>query len=153
MSREVLRRLCRVARRMSSSPLNRKILNIQGIMHAKVIDLPRVLLYSTANAATPGRKLTPYDFREDEFLAVAGEDNDFVTDLIRSVCKPYGFTPKIQPVHSTDAMIMGVQCGLGVAVTDSMEPGTGYSGIRVSGAGIHASAQRGVEKRGKRSGN
>ena len=40
-----------------------------------------------------------------------GEDNDYVTDLIRSVCKPYGFTPKIQPVHSTDAMIMGVQCG------------------------------------------
>lgn len=50
---------------------------------------------------------------------MAGEDNDYVTDLIRSVCKPYGFTPKIQPVHSTDAMIMGVQCGLGVAVTDS----------------------------------
>lgn len=52
-------------------------------------------------------------------MTVAGEDNDFVTDLIRSVCKPYGFTPKIQPVHSTDAMIMGVQCGLGVAVTDA----------------------------------
>lgn len=95
-----------------------KILNIQGIMHAKVIDLPRVLIYSTANLPDPEKKLTPYDFREDEFLAVAGEDNDFVTDLIRSVCKPYGFTPKIQPVHSTDAMIMGVQCGLGVAVTD-----------------------------------
>ena len=96
-----------------------KILNIQGIMHAKVIDLPRVLIYSTANLPDPGKKLTPYDFREDEFLTVAGEDNDFVTDLIRSVCKPYGFTPKIQPVHSTDAMIMGVQCGLGVAVTDA----------------------------------
>ncbi|MEI3340616.1 MAG: hypothetical protein V8R80_12355 [Eubacterium sp.] len=39
-------------------------------------------------------------------------------DLIRSVCKPYGFTPRVQPVHSTDVMIMGVQCGLGVAVTD-----------------------------------
>ena len=74
-----------------------KILNIQGIMHAKVIDLPRVLIYSTANLPDLEKKLTPYDFREDEFLAVAGEDNDFVTDLIRSVCKPYGFTPKIQP--------------------------------------------------------
>ncbi len=96
-----------------------KILNIQGIMHAKVADLPRVLIYSTANTPKYDRVLTPYDFREEEFLAVAGEDNDYVTDLIRSVCKPYGFTPKIQPVHSTDAMIMGVQCGLGVAVTDS----------------------------------
>lgn len=96
-----------------------KILNIQGIMHAKVADLPRVLIYSTANTPKYERVLTPYDFREEEFLAVAGEDNDYVTDLIRSVCKPYGFTPKIQPVHSTDAMIMGVQCGLGVAVTDS----------------------------------
>lgn len=96
-----------------------KILNIQGIMHAKVADLPRMLIYSTANAPEHIGSLTPYDFREEEFLAVAGEDNDYVTDLIRSVCKPYGFTPKIQPVHSTDAMIMGVQCGLGVAVTDS----------------------------------
>ena len=96
-----------------------KILNIQGIMHAKVADLPRVLIYSTANTPKYESVLTPYDFREEEFLAVAGEDNDYVTDLIRSVCKPYGFTPKIQPVHSTDAMIMGVQCGLGVAVTDS----------------------------------
>ncbi len=96
-----------------------KILNIQGIMHAKVADLPRVLIYSTANTPEHEGVLTPYDFREEEFLAVAGEDNDYVTDLIRSVCKPYGFTPKIQPVHSTDAMIMGVQCGLGVAVTDS----------------------------------
>lgn len=95
-----------------------KILNIQGILHSKVADLPRVLLYNMANAPHQGG-LTPYDFREEEFLTVAGEDNDYVTDLIRSVCKPYGFTPKIQPVHSTDAMIMGVQCGLGVAVTDS----------------------------------
>ena len=95
-----------------------KILNIQGILHAKVADLPRVLLYNTANAPHQG-ELIPYDFRGEEFLTVAGEDNDYVTDLIRSVCKPYGFTPKIQPVHSTDAMIMGVQCGLGVAVTDS----------------------------------
>ena len=77
-----------------------------------------MLLYNTANAPHQG-ELTPYDFRGEEFLTVAGEDNDYVTDLIRSVCKPYGFTPKIQPVHSTDAMIMGVQCGLGVAVTDS----------------------------------
>lgn len=95
-----------------------RILNIQGILHDKVAELPRVLIYNSAMIQEMTEELTPYDFREEEFLTVSGEDYDYVTDLIRSVCKPYGFTPKVQPVHSTDAMIMGVQCGLGVAVTD-----------------------------------
>lgn len=108
-----------------------KILNIQGILHDKVTELPRVLLYNSAVMQPEKRELTPYDFREEEFLTVSCEDYDYVTDLIRSVCKPYGFTPKIQPVHSTDAMIMGVQCGLGVAVTDKWSraldnPGFGH---------------------------
>ena len=117
-----------------------KILNIQGIQYETVAHLRRVLLYSSstfdkrsgktersvAQAGEPSdrqkepkkRPLTPADFREEEFLTVSSEEYDYVADLIRSVCKPYGFTPKVQPVHSTDAMIMGVQCGLGVAVTD-----------------------------------
>ena len=95
-----------------------KLLNIQGILYEAVADLPRVLLYSSS--LTEGREgeLTPYDFKDEEFLTVSSEEYDYVADLIRSVCRPYGFTPKVQPVHSTDAMIMGVQCGLGVAVTD-----------------------------------
>lgn len=95
-----------------------KILNIQGILHDKVTELPRVLIYSSGMMGEKEGELTPYDFRDEEFLTVSGEEYDYVTDLIRSVCKPYGFTPKVQTVHSTDAMIMGVQCGLGVAVTD-----------------------------------
>lgn len=89
MSLVVPRRLCRVAKEDVIVTIEPKILNIQGILHAKVADLPRVLLYNTANAPHQG-ELTPYDFRGEEFLTVAGEDNDYVTDLIRSVCKPYG---------------------------------------------------------------
>ena len=94
-----------------------RILNIQGIQHEIVAHLPRVLLYRK-DRVKEAESLTPYDFKDAEVLTVSSEEYDYVEDLIRSVCKPYGFTPRVQPVHSTDAMIMGVQCGLGVAVTD-----------------------------------
>jgi len=92
-----------------------RILNLPGISHKKAADLKRVLLYCRNRTCTA--VLTPYDFKDTPFLTV--DHGDYVADLIRSVCKPYGFVPHIQPVHSTDAMIMGVQCGLGVAVADS----------------------------------
>ena len=96
-----------------------QILNIEGICYESVAKLQRVLLYRNTCMACRGKELpTPYDFKEEEFLTVSSESYDYVTELIRGICKPYGFTPKVQPVHSTDAMIMGVQCGLGVAVTD-----------------------------------
>jgi DNA-binding transcriptional LysR family regulator len=107
-----------------------KILNIQGILYEKLIDLPRVLIYNSSIAGQKKEELTPFDFRDEEFLTVSGEDYDYVTDLIRSVCQPYGFTPRIQPVHSTDAMIMGVQCGLGVAVTDIWSRALDNAGFR-----------------------
>ena len=56
MSREVLRKHCKVARSDVIVTIEPKILNIQGIMHAKVIDLPRVLIYSTANLPDPEEK-------------------------------------------------------------------------------------------------
>lgn len=95
-----------------------RILNIQGIRYESVAELQRVLLYRKTEKTETEERLTPYEFKEQEFLTVSSEEYDYVAELIRGICKPYGFTPKVQPVHSTDAMIMGVQCGLGVAVTD-----------------------------------
>ncbi|MCI6020029.1 MAG: LysR family transcriptional regulator [Clostridiales bacterium] len=91
-----------------------KLLNIQGTSYEKVGNLGRILLYNRSHIGAGD--LTPYDFKNKPFLAVSS--GDYVNDLIRSVCQPYGFTPHIHPVHSTDAMIMCVQCGFGVAVAD-----------------------------------
>lgn len=92
-----------------------RILNTQGILYKRIAALTRILLYNKNRSANQ-TALSPFDFKDEPFLTVS--NGDYVADLIKSVCKPYGFTPHIQPIHSTDAMIMGVQCGLGVAVAD-----------------------------------
>ena len=48
-------------------------------------------------------------------------DNDtsiYSRDLVRGFCKPYGFLPKVRVVSGTDAMMVGVQCNMGVAIVD-----------------------------------
>ena len=93
-----------------------RIMQIEGIMNETITDIQRVLIYNKKQHG--GENLTPNHFKDQDFLTVADEDFDYVTDLIRSFCKPYGFVPKVQLVRSTDAMILGVQCGLGVAISD-----------------------------------
>ncbi len=97
-----------------------KIWNIDGISSRIVTEISRVLLYNRARVEAQKcvTQLTPHDFREEPFLTVSDEEFDYVTDLIRDFCRPYGFVPKVQLVDSTDAMILGVQCGLGVAISD-----------------------------------
>lgn len=93
------------------------VTNVEGLNSETISNISRVLIYNKKkyqNAA----ELSPADFKDEDFLTVSDEDFDFVTDLIRSICKPYGFVPKMQLVRSTDAMILGVQCGLGVAISD-----------------------------------
>lgn len=94
-----------------------KIAPLDGIETEVIHNIPRVLIYNKENCPDPD-KATPEYFKDEDFLTVSDEEFDYVTDLIRSYCKPYGFVPKVQLVRSTDAMILGVQCGLGVAISD-----------------------------------
>lgn len=95
-----------------------KVLQIDGIEAERVTSIRRVLIYKKDQEKTVGKDPVPSDFKEEDFLTVSDEEFDYVTELIRDFCKPYGFVPKVQPVKSTDAMILGVQCGLGVAISD-----------------------------------
>jgi DNA-binding transcriptional LysR family regulator len=81
--------------------------------------LPRVLLYNELTRPDTEGIPRPEDFKESIFLVSASGDYDYVADTVRSICKPYGFTPMLHPVTSVDAMIVGVQCGMGVALVDS----------------------------------
>lgn len=94
-----------------------KLQHVDGIRTENVGDIPRVLIYNKKQH-TEIKQPTPEDFKNEAFLTVLDEEFDYVTDMIRSFCRPYGFVPKIQLVRSTDAMILGVQCGLGVAISD-----------------------------------
>lgn len=90
---------------------------IEGIYSEVIGNIPRVLIYNRQQYRDI-KDPTPEHFKEADFLTVSDEEFDYVTDLIKSFCKPYGFVPKVQLVRSTDAMIHGVQCGLGVAIHD-----------------------------------
>ena len=92
-----------------------QIINAEGHAYETVAKLQCVLLYNK-NRIPNHLAQTAADFQNEPFLTISSKD--YVSDIIRNICKPYGFTPKIQPIHSTDAMIIGVQCGLGVAITD-----------------------------------
>ena len=112
-----------------------KVTHVEGLESETISEIPRVLIYNKRKYAEKISKkqveyinqedaegntklVSPADFKDEDFLTVSDEEFDFVTELIRSICKPYGFVPKVQLVRSTDAMIGGVQCGLGVAIND-----------------------------------
>lgn len=99
-----------------------KVVSVESLATEVIHNIPRVLVYNKKKymeAVVDGvSQATPADFKDEDFLTVSDDEFDFVTDLIRSVCKPYGFVPKVQLVRSVDAMIAGVQCGLGVAISD-----------------------------------
>lgn len=95
-----------------------KVLQVDGIEAELVTNIRRVLIYNKSQEKVVGKNPLPNDFQDEDFLTVSDEEFDYVTELIRDFCKPYGFVPKVQPVRSTDAMILGVQCGLGVAISD-----------------------------------
>lgn len=94
-----------------------KLQHVDGIETEVISEIPRVLIYNKKQYSNL-QDQTPEHFKGEDFLTVSDDEFDYVTDLIRSFCKPYGFVPKVQLVRSTDAMILGVQCGLGVAISD-----------------------------------
>ena len=95
-----------------------KILQSEGIESEVITNIRRVLMYHRSQEKTVGAHPVPEDFRDQEFLTISDGDFDYVNDMIKSFCKPYGFVPKVQSVRSTDAMVLGVQCNLGVAISD-----------------------------------
>lgn len=67
-----------------------KLLQMDGIVTEVITNISRVLIFNQkqyCSLDTP----TPEHFKNEDFLTVSDEDFDYVTDLIRSFCKPYGY--------------------------------------------------------------
>lgn len=95
------------------------ISELRGVSCMSLGQVPRVLLYSTTREYTKGAQLTPVDFADETFLVVTEGDPSFYgQDLVRGFCRPYGFVPKVLGVNSTDSMMAGIQCHMGVAIVD-----------------------------------
>lgn len=92
----------------------------KGLTRTELCKVPRVLLY--AKSHWPGREpgtLKPEDFADETFLVVCeGEHSFYGQDLVKGFCKPYGFVPQVLAVNSTDSMMAGIQCHMGVAIVD-----------------------------------
>lgn len=93
----------------------------KGVSSTELCKIPRVLLYSRNHRLTEEKDLlTPVDFEEETFLVVCeGEHCFYGEDLVKGFCKPYGFVPKVLAVNSTDSMMAGIQCQMGVAILDT----------------------------------
>ena len=91
------------------------ILTIDWARFEQIGRLQRILLFNTKQKIAD-RPMNPFDFKDEPFFAVSNGID--ISEIIKSVCEPYGFAPMAKPVRSTDSMIMGVQCNMGVAVTD-----------------------------------
>lgn len=81
-------------------------------------EIPRVIVYSKTHPLANKASLEPADFKTETFFIPAPDEAVHIVELVRSFCEPYGFTPKIQGVKSTESLILCVLNGLGVAVTD-----------------------------------
>lgn len=93
----------------------------KGMTSTELWKVPRVLLYSKNHRlAQEKQELSPIDFEDETFLVISeGEHSFYGQDLVKGFCKPYGFVPKVLAVNSTDSMMAGIQCRMGVAIVDA----------------------------------
>lgn len=91
----------------------------KSVLRAELARIPRMLIYPKAHPLAVKEDLVPEDFRDETFFVVTGDNGFYAQDLVKGFCKPYGFVPRLQPVSSTDAMLSGINCGLGVAILDA----------------------------------
>ena len=95
------------------------VVDQEEITGIDLCELPRMLLFSAKHPLAQKPDLTPFDFKDESFLVTADNDTSIYSrDLVRGFCKPYGFLPKVRVVSGTDAMMVGVQCNMGVAIVD-----------------------------------
>lgn len=83
-----------------------------------VTEVPQVIMYSRKHPLADKEGVTPYDFRKELFFVPHSDRATYIVDLVNSFCEPYGFTPRIRSVRSTESLLMNVNCGLGVAIAD-----------------------------------
>ncbi len=98
--------------------LGNDALALPSLESRALVELPRVIIYSSKLEIASKDDLEPIDFRNEYFLVPRSQRSTFVFDLVRSFCDPYGFNPDICEVRNTESLINAVLSGLGVAIVD-----------------------------------
>jgi DNA-binding transcriptional LysR family regulator len=95
------------------------LLSQRDVVTQVITRAPTVALLSARNALVEKGAFHLYDLRDEPFLVIApvlGGDNP-MERLTVEVCKAAGFTPKIEHVPSSAAVLLRLQSGTGVQIT------------------------------------
>ena len=93
-------------------------------------EIRRVITYSEHHHLSAHENLDPLDFKNEVFFIPMQDEAVHIVELVRSICEPYGFTPRIQGVKNIETLILCVLNGLGVAITDIWTVQSGKSELR-----------------------
>ena len=88
----------------------------------KLIDIPRVILYSNRHRLSDKESLSLSDFRNETFIFLP-DDTMTSQAFSRILCKvllPYGFQPKIKPALDYDSMMFMIESCNGVTMVDTI---------------------------------
>lgn len=98
--------------------LENDVLVLPTLEIVKLIEIPRMIIYSPKLQFSKMDNLTPTDFKGEYFFVPRIQKFSYASDLVRSYCEPYGFKPEICEVRNTESLLNAVINGLGVAVVD-----------------------------------
>jgi len=93
-------------------------------------EVPRVVIYSEHHPLANCENLRPQVFKDEVFFIPVQDEAVHIVELVRSICEPYGFTPRIRGVKNVESLILSVLNGLGVAITDDWTIQSGWQGLR-----------------------
>ena len=98
------------------------------IQRQKLVDLPRLILFSARHPKASKPNLCPSDFADDKLYLLRGSSTSGVSPS--SVCTSLGFLPHYEEVADLDALLLAVDSGHGIAVFDEWVHYRNYSTFR-----------------------
>lgn len=98
--------------------LGSDIVEMPILTSCRLLEVPRVIMYSREHHLAGKEDLVPADFKNEWFLVPQSNRSAYIEDLVNSFCEPYDFAPEIQTVRNTESLMNSVLNGLGVAIAD-----------------------------------
>lgn len=91
--------------------------HIISLKYKVIEDMKEGILISSKNPLSDEPCFWPEKFKNQTFIIVSGDDNDYAFGGPVQFCQKYGFYPKIRTVPDIDTATLLVEAGLGVSFT------------------------------------
>lgn len=104
---------------------------IYGAQTMGVDQASDLILYSAEYSGKDKDKVRPEDFRDEIFLVLADDGEDFRIQYVKEVGAAYGFVPQIRTMNNMESILMNVENGMGVTICNSWMRAAGEKGVAV----------------------